>query len=154
MNDTLYIIGRLGKDPKLVTTDNSLKAIVNIATSKKVGEKQETIWFNNVEFINSAAELISKLNKGSQIAFRGVVSRQVRQDSNKRSSRLVISVDDSQLVEILDNKNAVVSKSLPKPPEPYPFNDVKQTQTRKATQTKEAAPIIPESFDFSSRMDF
>ena len=154
MKNTLYVIGRLGKDPKIVTIDNSLKAIVNIAASQKVGKKHETIWFNNVEFINSAAELVSKLNKGSQIAFRAVVSSQIKQDLNKRSSKLVISIDDSQKVEILDNKNAVVSKSLPKPPEPYPFNDVKQTQTRKATQTKEAAPIIPESFDFSSRMDF
>lgn len=149
MENTLYLVGRLGKNPKLFTTNNSLKAIVNIAVSQKVDKKQEPIWFNNVEFYNSAAELVSKLNKGSQIAFRGVISCQVQQTRNKRSIKLVISVDDSHNVETLDNKNLITSTfTLPEPPEPYPFNVVRQTKT------EAAAPIIPERFDLSSRMDF
>ena len=75
MLNKVMIIGRLGQDPEVKTTETTTISSMSVATSKtwvKDGEKQErTEWHRCIAF-GKTAELIGKyLSKGRQVYVEG-----------------------------------------------------------------------------------
>ena len=94
------IMGRLGSDPDVKTTDSGLAvAKFSVATSEfytKNGEKVEEVQWHNVVAWRQAAMLVQKfLKKGSEVAIEGkLVYRSWETDSGDKRYATDIVVDE------------------------------------------------------------
>lgn len=136
MNNIAYITGIIGKKPKLIKRKGFIKAMVSVVVCSK--NNNAAFWFNDIEFWDTAAKLVSNLDRGSKITFRATVKRQVWSRFQGRHSKLVLSVNPGQ-VEIVDSTE-ILQIPASKPSSNLPVN---------------AAPIIPENnFDLVNSINF
>jgi single-strand DNA-binding protein len=86
MRNNVFLIGRLGKDPELLTVKNGQKlAKVSLATSDfykdESGELvQNTQWHNCIAWGKTAELMHSFLKKGKEVAFSGKLTYQTYED--------------------------------------------------------------------------
>lgn len=71
--DSVILVGHLGKEPVLKTTEYGIRAYFNVAINKKYGESKRTAWFS-IQCKNRLAEIAGDyLKKGSKVLIRGTV---------------------------------------------------------------------------------
>jgi single-strand DNA-binding protein len=86
--NNIVIIGRLGQDPELKTTQSG-KQVCNfsVAVNEGYGENKKTVWFNCVLWEKTAEVAAKYLKKGSQACVRGrMVSREWTHEGVKRTA--------------------------------------------------------------------
>lgn len=72
MYQKLIIIGNLGRDPEMkFTPDGNPVTSINIATSRKYKDKDETTWFRVSVFGKQAESVNQFLQKGSKVLVEG-----------------------------------------------------------------------------------
>jgi single-strand DNA-binding protein len=72
MYQKLIIIGNLGRDPEMkFTPDGNPVTTINIATSRKYKDKDETTWFRVSVFGKQAESVNQFLVKGSKVLVEG-----------------------------------------------------------------------------------
>jgi len=70
----LIIIGNLGKDPDMrFTTDGKPVTSFSVATSRKYGDKDETVWFRVSTWDKQAETCNQYLHKGSKVLVEGAL---------------------------------------------------------------------------------
>lgn len=112
MYQKLILIGNLGKDVELKTTDSG--AVIgkfSLATSKKVKGESVSSWHNIIVF-NKTAELCAKyIGKGSKVMIEGEISyRTYEKDGEKKYFTEIIGNN----VQFLDSKGES-QKTVPAP---------------------------------------
>lgn len=137
------IIGRLGQDPEVKTTQGGKKfATMSVATSKTwkdkdSGEKQEkTQWHRVVVWKEGAAESIQKyLKKGSQVFVEGSLETRKWDDGgvDKYVTEIVVS-DFQHSVMFLDRKES--SGGVP-----APDDDARPATTAKVSTLDDEIPF-------------
>ncbi len=111
MINTVTIIGRLGQDPELKTTENGV-SIANFSLAhnemRLINGNRETIphWFKCVAFGSLAQLCVEYLNKGSRIGVSGSLKQRSWEtdDGNKRSS-VEILVKDIEFLSPNSNRS-------------------------------------------------
>ena len=78
---SVFILGRLGKDPEVVKVGNNQVVKFSVATGyKKADGSQHTDW-HNIEAWNKTGELAAKyLHKGDKVALRGEIRYSKKDD--------------------------------------------------------------------------
>lgn len=101
MQNSIQLIGNLGKDPEIVHMDGGKKmARVTIATNEtlinqKGNEYQETQWHNLVVWGKLAEILENFTRKGSKLAVEGMIVNRNYKDKNGQDRFITeIKVDD------------------------------------------------------------
>ena len=79
----VILLGRLGNDPEVRTTQNGMTvANLSIATNDGIGDKMTTEWHRVVVFGKSAEAIQKYTSKGSQLYIEGRLSTNKYQDKN------------------------------------------------------------------------
>jgi len=93
------LIGNLGADPEIRTTENSKTATFSIATTTKYKEEKKTMWHRCVAF-GKLAEIIEKyVKKGDSIYVEGAINYNewTDKEGNKRlSTEIIVNFIDLQ----------------------------------------------------------
>lgn len=104
----ITIIGRVGKDPEIKTTDTSMKvAKFTVATSEKTGtgenRHEETEWFNIAAF-KAHAEIVERfLRKGDLVMLQGRLKTRDYQDKAGEMKKYTeVLVNQIQLLQMKD----------------------------------------------------
>ena len=100
----VYLIGRLGQDPKVLMNKNNLKiANFSLATVTGFGEKRTVEWHQIVAFDTLANNVEKFLKKGSLIYIEGYLSTKSYKDKNniERKTTNIISRE----IQFLENKS-------------------------------------------------
>ena len=140
MLNKAQVIGYVGKEPKISTTQNNAKiASFSIATTEKsyttqngVTIPERTEWHNIVVF-GTLAEVIEKyVHKGSRMYIEGKMRTRVFTDKNGVQKTITeINVDN---LEMLDNRTTQQSASA--------NADVSQTNIRQTSQSHEQSVMF------------
>jgi single-strand DNA-binding protein len=92
------IIGKLGRDPELRTSNNGTKYLfISVATDDYVGKgtdgkgKYETTWHDVTIFGASAEFIASNAKKGSTVFVEGRVSKTKKEGTNEYSTKVIAS---------------------------------------------------------------
>lgn len=98
--NSITIIGRLTKEPKLDTVGNSSKCTISIANNRsfKKGDAWETqvSYFEVVVWGPSGERLSSKLVKGDQVAVTGRLTQDRWEKDGQKQSRIYINAESVQ----------------------------------------------------------
>jgi single-strand DNA-binding protein len=107
-------VGRLGKDPELVSTNSGTKiAKFSIATTDGFGDNKETNWHNIVVFGKQADPVAQYLSKGS---LAGVVGRiKYRNYDNKQGQKVYVTEIIADHVEFLSSDKGGQSRNTETP---------------------------------------
>jgi len=82
MENLIYLMGNLGKDPKVKYTDKGAVAYISLAVADGYGENKETIW-HNIQAIGKLAETIgNNLSKGSKVLVRAKFKMGIDKEGN------------------------------------------------------------------------
>ena len=73
MINKVFILGRLGKNPELKSTDKTTIATFSVATSEKYADKEVTQWHNCKAFGPVANNLAKFFHKGDMIFIEGKI---------------------------------------------------------------------------------
>lgn len=96
----VQIVGRLGKDPELVSTNSGTQiAKFSIATNDGFGDNKETSWHNIVVFGKQAGPVAQYLTKGSLAAVDGRIK--YRNYENKQQQKVYVTEIIAEHVEFL-----------------------------------------------------
>jgi len=77
---TLVILGNVGKQPEIRTTQNGKKvAIFSVAVSES---KDKTTWFNCIAFEKTAGVVESYVSKGSKVLVQGRIATREYEDKD------------------------------------------------------------------------
>lgn len=115
MRNRVTLIGRLGKDPEMTTTETGKKRTTfSLATNENYvnskGEKVEQTEWHNVVFWGKPAEIAAKyLEKGREVAMEGRISTRTY-DDEKGVRRYVTEIVGNELV-LLSGKEAKKTES-------------------------------------------
>jgi single-strand DNA-binding protein len=125
--NTITIVGRLGQDPEMrFTKDGKGVAEWSVATTRKIGDKEETTWHRCVAFGDSAEHYVASFAKGRRVIVVGRLSiKEFDKKDGTKGSRTEILVDEAALsaryanlfVENLDAVRQVqdrVGKQMPR----------------------------------------
>lgn len=117
MKNYVNLIGRLGSDPELKSTENSSYAKTSLATSEKykdkAGEKKEVTEWHNLVFWGKSAEIAEKyLKKGSLIDVTGRIKTRSWEKDGQKNYITEIHVDNFLM---LGTKQESSSNSAPAP---------------------------------------
>ena len=100
MINKVILLGNLGKDPEVKTSDaGQIRASFSVATSetyndKTSGEKKTVTEWHNVTFWNQLAEICEKyLKKGSQVYIEGKIQT--------RSMKRVVKLGTQQASQVI-----------------------------------------------------
>ena len=91
----VFILGRLGQDPELRYTQTQKPVTsLSVATTKKWGENEKTIW-HSVTVWGKQAELCSQfLQKGAQVLVEGMLDFQSWEKDGERRTKTIIQADN------------------------------------------------------------
>jgi single-strand DNA-binding protein len=98
----VFLIGKLGGDPKTTTFENGKKVTkFSLATSEFFGDKKETTWHNIDIWGVYGAKMAAFIKKGSTVAIDGRISTNAyEKDGEKRVFTSIVS----DRIELLDSK--------------------------------------------------
>lgn len=97
--NSITIVGRLGQDPELRYTKDG-KGIVefSVATTRKIGDREETVWHRCVAFGESGEHYVSSFTKGKRVIVIGRLStKEFEKKDGTKGSRTEIIVDEAGL---------------------------------------------------------
>ena len=87
MYQKLIIIGNLGRDPEMrFTPDGKPNTTFSVATSRRVGDKDETTWFRVSVWGNQAEPCNQYLRKGSKVLVEGRLKPEINVYQRKDGS--------------------------------------------------------------------
>lgn len=115
MRNRVTLIGRLGKDPELTTTESGKKRTTfSLATNENYvnskGEKVEQAQWHNVVFWGKPAEIAAEfLKKGREVAMEGRISTR-SYDDEKGIRRYITEIVGTELV-LLSGKEAAKTEA-------------------------------------------
>lgn len=98
--NSVTIVGRLVKEPKLETFGNTSKCTISIANNRSVKKGEE--WINEVSFFDVvtwgqyADRLSSKVVKGDQVCVSGRLQQARWEKDGQKQSRIYIVADSVQ----------------------------------------------------------
>jgi len=131
--NTITIVGRLGQDPEMrFTKDGKAVAEWSVATTRKIGDKEETTWHRCVAFGDSAEHYVASFAKGRRVIVVGRLSiKEFDKKDGTKGSRTEILVDEAALsaryanlfVENLDAVRQVQDRVGKPMPAPQMFED-------------------------------
>lgn len=98
----VFLIGKLGGDPKTTTFENGKKVTkFSLATTEFFGDKKETTWHNIDIWGEYGAKMATFIKKGSNVAIDGRISTNAyEKDGEKRVFTSIVS----DRIELLDSK--------------------------------------------------
>ena len=108
LSNRVQLIGHLGNDPEIITTESGKKlAKLSIATNEKYknanGEKVENTQWHNVIAWNKTADIIEKYaKKGNRIAIDGKLSSRTY-DDKQGNSRYITEIICNEVVLLNSN---------------------------------------------------
>lgn len=97
--NTITIVGRLGQDPELrYTKDGKSVVEFSVATTRKIGDREETVWHRCVAFGESGEHYVSSFGKGKRVIVIGRLStKEFEKKDGTKGSRTEIVVDEAGL---------------------------------------------------------
>jgi single-strand DNA-binding protein len=97
--NTITIVGRLGQDPEMrFTKDGKAVAEWSVATTRKIGDKEETVWHRCVAFGDNAEHYAGSFSKGRRVIVIGRLSiKEFDKKDGTKGSRTEIIVDEAGL---------------------------------------------------------
>ena len=99
--NSVHLVGRVGRTPKIITTDNTIIAKFSVATDEFYSGEKQTEWHNCVVFGKAAEYVGAYIEKGAIIEIEG--SNRTRgwedKDGNKRYTTEVIARSVKGLVK-------------------------------------------------------
>ena len=102
--------GKLGKDPiTRVTQNGKMVASFSMATSEKIGEKEQTEWLNIVAW-GKLAEKCDSLQKGSTVVVQGRISTR-SYDAKDGTKRYVTEIVANKLMPIDKLKSTPITSA-------------------------------------------
>lgn len=125
MLNKVMIIGHLGKDPEIRTTQNGKKvATFNVATTEKfkdaTGQRKESTEWHKVCVWMQLADIVEKyLKKGSKVYIEGKLQTRSWGDDNGQK-RYMTEIIGKQM-QMLDGKPGSQESSEKNPQEDLPF---------------------------------
>ncbi len=111
INNSVKLIGRLGKDPELRTINSDLSVVeFSLATSyKKSGGEEVTNW-HNCKAWRKTADLIAQIcNKGDEVSIDGFINYRSYEGNKRRVTEIVVTsflLHRSKQEKPADNFNA------------------------------------------------
>lgn len=124
--NTITIVGRLGQDPELRFTKDGKNVVeFSVATTRKIGEREETVWHRCVAFGESGEHYVSSFAKGRRVIVIGRLStKDFEKKDGTKGTRTEIIVDEAGLSSryhnlLVENLDAVrqvqdrVGKQMP-----------------------------------------
>ena len=124
----VILIGNLGKDPDVRTTQNgSQVAKFSLATSEKYKGQEKTQWHNITCFSNQAETAQKYLKKGSKIFVEGKLDYQQYEHDGQTKYRTEIVCFNFQMLGGMEEKGEVLT-SL-KPPQKQPQKELIEEET-------------------------
>lgn len=126
--NSIFVVGRLTKDAELITFDSG-SGVLNFSIATNHSYKKNDQWVEEASFIDckyfskGASKLSEYMKKGGQIAVRGMLLQERWEKDGQQRSRLVIQVDE---VQLLGSRSNGSGNSTPSSndgfPEDFPFN--------------------------------
>ena len=119
----VILIGNLGKDPDVRTTQNGLQvAKFSLATSEKYKNEEKTQWHNITCFSNQAETAQKYLKKGSKIFVEGKLDYQQYEHDGQTKYRTEIVCFNFQMLGGVEERGEGLT-SL-KPPQKQPQEEL------------------------------
>lgn len=131
--NTITIIGRLGQDPELRFTKDGKEIVeFSVATTRKINDREDTVWHRCVAFGDSAQHYVSSFAKGRRVIVIGRLStKEYEKKDGTKATRTELIVDEAGLssryhnllVENLDAVRGVQGKVGRQMPQQQTFED-------------------------------